>query len=90
MADNNDNATAQETDPPPTPHQIQQQSILMAVETHYMAQKSRAAANINGYLNSSVGVAEHPDVVGEVIKLLKDIDEADGMINTLKRISTPQ
>ena len=95
MAENitneNDNVADEASSPPQlAPQQIQQQSIFMAVETHYIAQKSRAAANINSYLNSSGGVAEHPDVVGEVIKLLKDIDEADCMINTLKRITTPQ
>ena len=85
------NTTGQPTAPTPESHQqTMQQTILAAVETHYMAQKARAIANINGYLGSSVGVAEHPDVVGEVIKLLKDIDEADGMINTLRRISTQQ
>ena len=79
------NATDQSMAPPSPP-----QTILVAVETHYIAQRARAIANINGYLGSSVGVAEHPDVVGEVINLLKDIDEADGMINTLRRIATQQ
>lgn len=91
--DNNDNNTTDQSTVPPTPRDYQQtaqQTILAAVETHYIAQKARAVANINGYLGSSVGVAEHPDIVGEVIKLLKDIDEADGMIGTLRRITTQQ
>lgn len=63
-----------------------QQAILGAVEAHFVAQKTRAMANINSYLLAPVGVAEHPDVVGEVITLLKDISEADGHIQTLRRI----
>ena len=92
MDNSDNNATSQSTAlPNPQSHQqTVQQTILVAVETHYIAQKARAVANINGYLGSSVGVAEHPDVVGEVINLLKDIDEADGMINTLRRIATQQ
>ena len=89
--DSNDDAdtTASEPSaaPPLTPQQAMQQSVLVAVETHFVAQKARSVANINGYLTSAVGVAEHPDVVGEVIKLLKEIDEADGMIETLRRVS---
>ena len=63
-----------------------QQAILGAVEASFVAQRTRAMANLNSYLLSPVGVAEHPDVVGEVIALIKDISEADGHIQTLRRI----
>ena len=63
-----------------------QQAILGAVEASFVAQKTRAMANLNPYLLAPVGVAEHPDVVGEVIALIKDISEADGHIQTLRRI----
>ena len=63
-----------------------QQAILGAVEASFVAQKTRAMANLNPYLLAPVGVAEHPDVVGEVITLLKEISEADGNIQTLRRI----
>ena len=93
--DGNDNRGTESptpSQPPPqlNPQQAMQQSVLVAVETHFVAKKARAVANINGYLTSSVGVAEHPDIVGEVIKLLKEIDEADGMVDTLRRISQQQ
>lgn len=63
-----------------------QQAILGAVEANFVAQRTRAMANLNSYLLSPVGVAEHPDVVGEVIALIKDISEADEHIQTLRRI----
>ena len=88
-----DQAQAPNSPTPPGPNDSSehpavttQQAILGAVEAHFVAQKTRAMANINSYLLAPVGVAEHPDVVGEVITLLKDISEADGHIQTLRRI----
>jgi hypothetical protein len=63
-----------------------QQALLGAVEASFVAQRTRAMANLNSYLLSPAGVAEHPDIVGEVIALIKDISEADGHIQTLRRI----
>jgi len=91
MNDNIEEAPSNQPNPvpqsPPTPQQNVQQGILQAVEAHFIAQKTRAIANLNPYLTSPVGVAEHSDVVEEVIKLLNIIDSADGMITTLKRIT---
>lgn len=72
--------------PSQNPAVTTQQAILGAVEANFVAQRTRAMANLNSYLLSPVGVAEHPDVVGEVITLLKDISEADEHIQTLRRI----
>ena len=73
-------------DPSQSPAVTTQQAILGAVEANFVAQRTRAMANLNSYLLAPVGVAEPPDVVGEVIALLKDISEADGHIQTLRRI----
>ena len=88
-----DQAQAPNSPTPPGPNDpsqpssvTAQQAILGAVEANFVAQKTRAMANLNPYLLAPVGVAEHPDVVGEVITLLKDISEADGNIQTLRRI----
>ena len=35
-----------------------------------------------------VGVGEHPDIVAEAIKLMEDINHADGMLQTLRRITS--
>ena len=72
--------------PSQNPAVTSQQATLGAVEASFVAQRTRAMANLNSYLLSPVGVAEHPDVVGEVIALIKDISEADGNIQTLRRI----
>ena len=73
-------------DPSQAPTVTPQQATLGAAEANFIAQRTRAMANLNSYLLSPVGVAEHPDVVGEVIALIKDISEADGHIQTLRRI----
>jgi hypothetical protein len=75
----------QQGDPPATPPSPQQ-ILLMAIEAHFNAQRSRAVANLNTYMNSAVGVGEHPDVVGECIKLIEDVDHAESAIQTLGRI----
>ena len=66
----------------PTP----QQALMGAVEMHYVSNRTRALANLNQYMMNPVGVAEHPDVVGEVIKLIETINHSDGVLDTLKKI----
>ena len=82
---NSPNAPSSDGSSPP-PVVTPQQALLGAVEAHFVAQRTRAMANINSYLTAPVGVAEHSDIVGEVITLLKDISEADGHLQTLRRI----
>ena len=49
-----------------------------------LAVKARAEANLEVYLTGYAGVAEHPDVVKEVIELTKTIVEADEAIKFLE------
>ena len=46
-------------------------SMLNAAHLHFKAVKARAEANLEVYLTGYAGVAEHPDVVKEVIELTK-------------------
>ena len=50
--------------------------IIEAVMAQAKADEAKAIANLNNYLSNSVGVGEHPDVVTEVTKLIKDVAEA--------------
>ena len=45
-----------------------------------------AVANLNTYLTNAAGVGEHPDVVGEMEKLLDAIAIADGKLEALKSL----
>ena len=58
--------------------------LLEAALLHFKAVKSIAEANLEVYLQGSVGVGEHPDLVLEIIKLTKAITEADESIKYLE------
>jgi hypothetical protein len=53
---------------------------------HFKAEKQRAETNLSIYLSNPVGIGEHPDVVAEVIKLVKTITEAEEAIKYLEEI----
>ena len=63
------------------------QLLLQAVETHFIAKKSKAIANLNNYLQHPAAIGEHPDLVEETIKLFEDVSHADGVLSTIKRIT---
>ena len=60
--------------------------ILEALMMRYQAPKVEAIVNLNTYLTAAVGVGEHPNIVGECDKLLKQISEAEGNMETLQKL----
>jgi len=69
---------------PPTP----QQALIAAIEADLLAKRAKAIANLNNYMLSPVGVGEHPDIVSETIKLVEEISSADGVLQTVRRITS--
>ena len=61
------------------------QQLINAALMHFQAVKARAEANLEIYLQNSVGVGEHKDLVEEVIELTKLITEADEAIQYLEK-----
>ena len=61
-----------------------QQNLINAIRSHFTAKRDRAMANLNNYLNTPVGVGEHPDVVEECVKLIQDLSDADDVLDTLE------
>tara|TARA_R100001224_G_scaffold113761_1_gene100531 strand:+ start:1395 stop:1616 length:222 start_codon:yes stop_codon:yes gene_type:complete len=51
--------------------------ILNALAAKYSAELEVLAVNIENYLSGSVGVPEHPDLVGEVDKLIEQVAAAE-------------
>ena len=45
---------------------------------------AQAEANVKVYMENPVGVGEHPDIVDEVEKLLKQIKDAKEMLDEVK------
>ena len=58
--------------------------IVDALEKKYEAKMAQAEANIKVYMENPVGVGEHPNIVQEVEKLLKEIKDAKEMLEELK------
>ena len=60
--------------------------ILEALLAEAEAQETKAAVNLKNYLLHSSGVGEHPDIVEECSKLVKQIAEARELKETLKSL----
>ena len=58
--------------------------IVDALEKKYEAQMAQEEANVKVYMENPVGVGEHPNIVQEVEKLLKQIKDAKEMLDELK------
>ena len=59
-------------------------TLLKAVEAQYVADKAKAQANLEVYLQNSAGVGEHSDIIAEMKELIMNIHDADGAISILK------
>ena len=59
-------------------------AILEALEKRYEAQIAEADATLKIYLESSVGIGEHPQHIEECDKLIGTIAEAEDKLQILK------
>ena len=62
------------------------QLILDAILKQAEAKEATAIANLNNYMQNAAGIGEHPDVVAECMKLVKDIAEARETKETVKAL----
>ena len=60
--------------------------ILEALLAEAEAQETKAAVNLKNYLLHSSGVGEHPGIVAECSKLVKQIAEARELKETVKSL----
>ena len=63
--------------------------ILSALSSKYAAELEVLAVNIENYLTNSTGVPEHPDLIGEVDKLIEQVaavEEKLKIVNDLLQI----
>jgi len=81
-----DNVTSETQEDPETQfNQSFPQILLGAVEAHFVAKHSRAVANLNNYLQHTVGIGEHPDIVAECAKLFEDLSAAEGALESIRK-----
>jgi hypothetical protein len=59
------------------------QLIMNAIIAESNAKEAKAIANLNTYLTNPAGVGEHPDIVTECMKLVKEIAEARELRETV-------
>ena len=62
--------------------------MLKAALSHFVALRDRTVANLNAYLQNPVGVGEHADLVGEVVRMVEDLDRANHCIELLNGLTS--
>ncbi len=62
--------------------------LFQALLKKYEGDIETAKANLKVYESNPAGIGEHPDIVEECSKLVKDIAEAREMSETLRSLST--
>jgi len=63
--------------------------FIRALEAKYQANIEEALATIDLYLNKSVGVGEHPDILDVLDKYVALLDENKSKIETLRSLFLP-
>tara|TARA_R110000744_G_scaffold358022_2_gene464984 strand:+ start:208 stop:444 length:237 start_codon:yes stop_codon:yes gene_type:complete len=59
-----------------------------ALVKKFESDRATAVANLNAYLTNSAGIGDHPNLVGEMEKLLAEIATADGKLISLQSLIT--
>ena len=62
------------------------QLIMNALIAEADAKETKAIANLQNYMSNSAGIGEHPDVVAECSKLVKEISDARELRDTVKSL----
>ena len=60
--------------------------IMNALIAEADAKESKAIANLQNYMINAAGIGEHPDVVEECSKLVKDVAAARELRETVKSL----
>jgi len=59
--------------------------IMHALVARFEANRQEALATMHLYLNASVGVGDHPNIVDELATATKQLTEAEENLETLQR-----
>ena len=63
---------------------MKKEKLLNAALSHFEAERSVARANLDVYLESAMAIGDHPNIVEEVMKLIKKIANAEECIKVTK------
>jgi hypothetical protein len=59
-----------------------------ALRAKYQAQKLEAIATLEVYIKNAAGIGEHPQIIEEMDKLVRDVADANDCLETLDQIFT--
>lgn len=62
---------------------IQLNNTVKAVSSHFQAQKDRAIADLEIYLNRPVGVGGHSSILEDTIEIFESLEHANSMIEMI-------
>lgn len=63
---------------------MKQPNLKTAAIAHFEAKRQEAYANLIIYLENPVGIGEHPNLLDEVVKLTKQLAEAEDCLKTFR------
>jgi methylaspartate ammonia-lyase len=61
------------------------QQFYKAAIAHFIAQKEKALATLHLYFTNSVAIGDHPNIIEEIVRLTKELSEAEECLTTLER-----
>lgn len=64
--------------------------LLEALEKKLEGEIAVAKANVEVYVNQSVGIGEHPDLVGAIEEQIVKLAEAEEKLDTLRKHFLPE
>ena len=64
--------------------------LRKALTLKYQGDIAAAKANITIYMNNSVGIGEHPDIIGAIDDQLNLLATAEDKLNSLEKHFEPQ
>jgi len=62
---------------------IQLNNSVKAVSSHFQAERDRAVADLEIYLNRPVGVGDHATLLDDTIKIFERLEHANSMIEMI-------
>ena len=63
-----------------------EQKLVQALVAHYNGKIQCAEANLINYFKNPTGIGEHPDIVGEMVKLVDSVSAARGGLDVVNSL----
>ena len=64
-------------------------NIIAACRAKFEADRTEGLANLSIYLNSPIGVGEHPNIIADCVKLIEQISTAEENLKTMEKLFNP-